>query len=147
MRIVVRDHRGTIIKMYSRRRRWKNHVCFQERFVHAFTLDHAIPNENDSGMRIVLRDHRSTIIKMYSRRIRNLIRRANELWAMLIGLKGAFLEDENQVEFELDNKERTRLVDILHLFGEVKELRMLDMGLGTCQGEFAISEEEYEQWV
>ena len=56
----------------------------------------------------MLRDHRGTIIKMYSRRIRNLIRRAKELWAMLIGLKGAFLNDETQVEFESDNKKAVK---------------------------------------
>ena len=44
--------------------------------------------------------------------------------------------------------QRTRLVVIRRLFGQVKELWGLDMGLGTCQGEFeAKSEEEYEDWL
>lgn len=47
--------------------------------VHAFTLDHALPNGNDSGMGIVLRDDRGVIIRMYSGTIRNLTPRANEL--------------------------------------------------------------------
>ena len=142
---------------------------------------------------------------MYSGTIRDLTKRGNELWAMLIGLKGAFLEDEHMVELESDNKDavkeweewkwnpepnhanviqqlnqrksdpnltlvvraidesqnalarylaqvgsqqRTRLVVIRRLFGQVKELWSLDMGLGTCQGDFeAMEEEEYEDWL
>lgn len=37
---------------------------------------------------------------------------------------------------------------IRRLFGEVKELWSLDMGLGTCKGNYEImSEEEYENWL
>lgn len=32
---------------------------------HAFTLEHPMSNDNDSGIGIVLRDRKSTIIKMY----------------------------------------------------------------------------------
>ena len=173
--------------------------------VHAFTLDNRLPNGNDSGIGIVIRDRKGTIIRMYSGTIRNLTRRANELWALLVSLKGAFLENEECVELESDNWEaikewdeykwfhdpnhanviqqlnqrkqdpnltlvvrpidssqntlarylaqvgswqRLRLVVIRRLFGEVKELWMLDMGLGTSKGEFeALSEDEYEDWL
>ncbi|KAL1808734.1 hypothetical protein ACET3Z_025724 [Daucus carota] len=44
--------------------------------------------------------------------------------------------------------QRTRLVIIKRLFGKVKELWSLDMGLGTTKGNFeAMSEEEYENWL
>lgn len=79
--------------------------------VHAFTLDHPMPNGNDSGIGIVVRDRKGTIIKMYSGTIRDLTKRGNELWVMLIGLKGAFLEDEHMVELEeleSDNKEAVK---------------------------------------
>lgn len=59
--------------------------------VHAYTLDHQLPNGNDSGMGIVLRDHIGAVIRMYTGTISNLTPRANELWPMLIGLQGAFL--------------------------------------------------------
>ncbi|WOG92490.1 hypothetical protein DCAR_0311759 [Daucus carota subsp. sativus] len=142
---------------------------------------------------------------MVSGTIRNLTERANELWALLAGLKMAFLEGEEKVELESDNAgavkeweqwmwdydrnhenviqqlnqrktdpnlslvvrsmepsqnalarylahmgslQRTRLVIIRRLFGEVKELWSLDMGLGTTKGNFeAMSEEEYENWL
>ena len=166
---------------------------------------------------------------MYSGTIRNQTRRANELWALLVGLTGVFLENEECVELESDNWEAIkewdeykwfhdpnhanviqqlnqrkedpnltlvvrpidssqnalarylaevgswqclRLVVIRRLFGEVKELWMLDMGLGTSKGEFrrlfgevkelwmldmglgtskgefeALSEDEYEDWL
>lgn len=46
------------------------------------------------------------------------------------------------------SQQRTRLMVIRRLFGQVKELWSLDMGLGTCHGEFqAMSEEEYENWL
>ncbi|KAL1811943.1 hypothetical protein ACET3Z_022008 [Daucus carota] len=76
--------------------------------VHAFTLDVALPNGNDSGIGIVLRDRKGTIIKMYYGTIRNLTMRANELWALLVGLKGAFIEQENMVELETDNGEAVK---------------------------------------
>ena len=148
--------------------------------VHAFTLDNRLLNGNDSGIGIVIRD----------RKVRNLTRRANKLWALLVGLKGAFLENEECVELESNNWEaikgwdeykwfhnpnhanviqqlnqrmedtnltlvvtpidssqnalarylaqvrswqRLRLVVIRRLFGEVKELWMLDMGLGLVR--------------
>lgn len=73
--------------------------------VHAFTLDHPMPNGNDSGIEIVLRNRKGTIIKMYSGTIMDLTKHGNELWAMLIELKGAFLENEHMVELESDNKD------------------------------------------
>ncbi|KAL1811129.1 hypothetical protein ACET3Z_021194 [Daucus carota] len=136
-------------------------------------------------------ESKGTILRMYSGTIRNLNRRANELWAMLVGLKGAFIKDEHMVELESDNHEaikewdewmwfhdlnhenmiqqlnqrksdpnltlivrpveasqnalarylaemgplqRYRLVVIKRLFGEVKDLWSLDMGLGTTKG-------------
>ncbi|WOG91988.1 hypothetical protein DCAR_0311244 [Daucus carota subsp. sativus] len=173
--------------------------------VHAFTLPEPYPNGNDSCIRIMIRDHKGTIIVMVYGTIRNLTERANELWAILAGLKMAFLEGEEKVELESDNAgavkeweewmwdydrnhenviqqlnqrktdpnlslvvravepsqnalarylahmgslQRTRLVIIRRLFGEVKELWSLDMGLGTTKGNFeAMSEEEYENWL
>ena len=73
--------------------------------VHAFTLSEPCPNGNDSGIGIVIRDCKGTNLRMYSGTIRNLTRRANELWAMLVWLKGAFIEDEHMVELESDNLE------------------------------------------
>lgn len=70
--------------------------------VHAFTLNHQFPNGNDSWMGIVLRDHKGAIIRMYLGTIRNLTPSANEMWPMLIGLQGAFFEQENRVELETD---------------------------------------------
>ena len=52
---------------------------------------------------IVIRDRKGTILRMYSGTIGNLTKRANELWAMLVGLKGAFIGDEHMVELETDN--------------------------------------------
>ena len=170
--------------------------------VHTFTLPEPYPNGNDSGIGIVVRDHKGTIIVMVSGTIRNLTEMANALWALLVGLKMAFLEGEEKVELESDNPEaikeweewkwfhdpnhanviqqlnqrksdpnlslvvravepsqnalarylaqmgslqRSRLVIVRRLFGEVKELWMLDMGLGTSKGNFdTMSEEEYE---
>ncbi|KAL1834248.1 hypothetical protein ACET3Z_003899 [Daucus carota] len=93
----------------------------------------------------------------------------------MIGLKRVFLEDEhmqlNQRKSDpnltlvvraidesqnalarylahVGSQQRTRLMVIRRLFGQVKELWSLDMGLGTCHGEFqAMSEEEYENWL
>ncbi|KAL1807391.1 hypothetical protein ACET3Z_024381 [Daucus carota] len=49
---------------------------------------------------------------------------------------------------QMGSLQRSRLVIIRRLFGEVKELWMLDMGLGTSKGNFdTMSEEEYESWL
>ncbi|KAL1827968.1 hypothetical protein ACET3Z_006380 [Daucus carota] len=49
---------------------------------------------------------------------------------------------------EIGSMHRIRLVVIRRLFGKVKELWMLDMGLGTNKGNFeALSEDEYEDWL
>ena len=53
----------------------------------------------------MVRDHKSTIIVMVSGTIRNLTESANELWALLVGLKMAFQENEDKVELEPDNHE------------------------------------------
>lgn len=46
---------------------------------------------------------------------------------------------------EDDSQNRTRLVLFRRLFGSVKELWMLDMGLGPIRGDFhALSEDEYD---
>lgn len=71
--------------------------------VHALTLPEPYPNGNDSGIGIMVRDHEVTIILMVSGTIRNLTERANELWALLVGLKMAFVENEDKVELEPDN--------------------------------------------
>ena len=52
-----------------------------------------------------MRDHKGTIIVMVSGTIRYLTERANELWALLVGLKMAFQENEDKVELESDNHE------------------------------------------
>lgn len=65
--------------------------------MHAFTLDHHLPNDNDSGMGAVIREDRGIIIKMYSGIIKNLIVVGNELWLMVIGLRGAIIEEGGHV--------------------------------------------------
>lgn len=70
--------------------------------VHALTLNHRLPNGNDSGIRVVMRDDRGTIIKMYSGSIRNLTMIGNELWSMVVGLREGFLEQEDRVELKND---------------------------------------------
>lgn len=62
---------------------------------------------------------------MYSGTILNFTPRANELWALLIGLKGAFLEDENNENLEAD---RVEIVDISEEDSE--KARQLLAGLG-----------------
>lgn len=71
--------------------------------VHALTLDARLPNGNDSGIGVVIRDHLGTIVKMYSGTIRNRTRRCNELWSLVVGLRGAFPEEENLVILETEN--------------------------------------------
>lgn len=73
--------------------------------MHAFTLDIPCLMKMIQASGVVLRDDHGTIIKMYSGTIRNLTRRANDLWEMLVGLKAAFLEDQNRVELASDNKD------------------------------------------
>lgn len=68
-------------------------VSFRDRFV----------NGNDSGISVVLRDHRGRILKMYSGSIQDRTKIGNELWSFVIGLRGAFFEDENLVILETDN--------------------------------------------
>lgn len=169
---------------------------------HVVSFRNRLPNGNDSGLGVVLRDHRGAILKMYSGAIRDMTKIGNELWSFVIGLKGAFFEDENLIILEIDNatgvKEwedwkwfldpnhagliqqleqrkrdpnlvlqvrvvsqsenrlarwlaydgahnRTRVVLYFRLFGRVKELWMLDMGLGPIHGDYqVVSEEEYE---
>lgn len=68
--------------------------------MHAFTLANRLPNGNDSGIGVVIRDHRGTIVKMYSGTIRNRTRRGNELWSLVVGYGGAFVEGKNLVILE-----------------------------------------------
>lgn len=53
--------------------------------VHAFTLNEALPNGNDSGIGIVIRDDKGIVIKMMSDTIHNLAVCVNELWNLLAG--------------------------------------------------------------
>lgn len=170
--------------------------------VHAITLRDRLQNGNNSGIGVVIRDHRGAIIKMYSGSIQNRTKIGNKLWSFVIGLRGAFFEDENLVILETDNAEgvkewedwrwfldprhagliqqleqrkrdpnltlevrvvgesenrlarwlafdgamhRTRVVLFRRLFGRVKELWMLDLGLGPINGNFQVlAEDEYE---
>ena len=88
-------------------------------------LDNRLPNGNDSGIGIVIRDRKGTIIRMYSGTIRNLTRRANEFWALLVGLKGAFLENEECVELEFDNWEAIKEWDKYKWFHDPNHANMI----------------------
>lgn len=50
-----------------------------------------------------MRDDKDTIVKMYSGSIRTLTIIGNELWSMVVGQRGAFLEQEDMIELETDN--------------------------------------------
>lgn len=171
--------------------------------VHAVSLAHRLPNGNDFGIGVVIRDHMGTIVKMYSGTIRNRTRRGNELWSLIVGLRGAFLEGEDMVILETDNadgvkewedwrwyldpnnrgliqqleqrkrdpnlehrvnvisasenrlarylaydgaEKRTCLVVYRRMFGRVRQLWMLDMGIGPIEGDFgALTEDEYDE--
>lgn len=52
---------------------------------------------------MVIGDHKGYIIEMYSGTIRNRIRMGNELWSMIVGLRGAFLEGKTLVILETDS--------------------------------------------
>ncbi|KAL1831849.1 hypothetical protein ACET3Z_001500 [Daucus carota] len=109
---------------------------------------------------------------MYSGTIRDLTKRGNELWAMLIGLKGAFLEDEHLVELESDNKDAVKEweewkwnpepnhANVIQQLNQRKSdpnltlvVRAIDESQNAlarylAQGDFeAMSEEEYEYWL
>lgn len=176
-----------------------NHVKVN---VHALSLRERLANGNDSGLGVVIRDHTGAILKMYSGSIQNRTRIGNELWSFVIGLRGAFFEEENLVILETDNADavkewedwrwfldpnhtgliqqleqrrrdpnlrlevrvvsasenrlarwlaqdgavnRTKVVLYRRLFGRVRELWMLDMGLGPNFGDFQVmGEDEYE---
>lgn len=75
---------------------------------HALTLDHLLPNRNDSGIGIVIRDDKEKLLKIVSGCIRNLTVRGCELWEMFAGLKSGFYENENNIELESDNDEAVR---------------------------------------
>lgn len=61
--------------------------------VHAFSVKQKLSKGNDSGIGVVIRDHRDTIVKMYSVTIRNRIKSGNELWSLIMGLRGVFLKE------------------------------------------------------
>lgn len=73
--------------------------------MHALTLRDRLLNGNDSGIGVVIRDHTGIIVKMYSGMICNRTKRGNELWSLVVGLRGSFLEGENMVILETDNQE------------------------------------------
>lgn len=76
--------------------------------VHAFTLNEALSNKNNSGMEIVLRDHEGRVIKMVSGTTCNLTERANELWELLAGLRSAFCKKEYNIQMEIYNLDVVR---------------------------------------
>ncbi|KAL1831143.1 hypothetical protein ACET3Z_000794 [Daucus carota] len=134
--------------------------------------EHPMPNGNDSGIVIVLRDRKGTIIKMYLGTIRDSTKRGNELWAMLIGLKGAFLEDEHMVKLESDNKDAVKeweewkwnpepnhanVIQQLNQRKSDPNLNLVVRAIDESQNALArylvhgeseaMSEEEYEDWL
>lgn len=76
--------------------------------VHAITLQHPLPNGNNSGIGVVLRNHEGKLLKIVSGSINNLTARGCELWAMFVGLRSAFFSKHNKLELESDNDEAVR---------------------------------------
>ncbi|KAL1805421.1 hypothetical protein ACET3Z_028489 [Daucus carota] len=73
----------------------------------------------------------------------NLYRRANELWAMVLGLQLAFKIDRNRLELETESREALMDWDDWRwTFGRVSELWHLDMGLGFIGGNFMVLDED-----
>lgn len=83
-------------------------VNFVKVNVHGHSRRNMLPNGNTTGIGVVIRDHRGTILKMYSGTIRNLTPRASELWSFIIGLRGAFFENEHLIILETDNMEAVK---------------------------------------
>lgn len=73
--------------------------------VHGFHTDLPFSNGNVSGTGVVIRNHRGRILRMISSIVGIQERRLNELYAMLEGLKWAYLDDRFDIELETDNEE------------------------------------------
>lgn len=82
-----------------------NHVKVN---VHAFSLRERLANGNDSGLGVLIRDHTGEILRMYSGSIQNRTSMGNKLWSFVIGLRGAFFEEENLVILETNNADAVK---------------------------------------
>lgn len=83
-------------------------IGFAKIDVHAVYYDPPLPNGNTTGMGIVIRDENGTILAIITGTLGHLYRRANELWAMMLGLQLAHKIGENSVELETESKEAIR---------------------------------------
>ncbi|KAK1375491.1 hypothetical protein POM88_031684 [Heracleum sosnowskyi] len=73
------------------------HGCYKIN-VHFFFTDQPLPNGNVSGIGVVIRNHKGKIVRMVAGSLGIREQRLNEHYAMLEGLKRAFLEDRFEIE-------------------------------------------------
>lgn len=71
--------------------------------VHACFFEEPLPNGNRSGIGYVFRDDHGRIVRMVAGTLGIQERKINELYAMLMGLRRAYLESITQMVLETDN--------------------------------------------
>lgn len=76
--------------------------------VHAVFYDPPLPNGNTTRIGIVIRDDEGQILAMITGTLGHLNQRANELWAILLGLRLAHKIRENAVELETESADALR---------------------------------------
>lgn len=73
--------------------------------VHSFYSEIPLPNGNMTGIGVVIRNHRGRIMCMLAGSLVIEDRRLNELYALLEGLKRAYLDDKFDVIVESDHED------------------------------------------
>lgn len=101
--------------------------------VHGTFTPVPLANGNNSGIGVVIRDHKGRIKTMVSGTIRELDERSNHLYAMLVGLRRAFLDKKYKIILETDDQEainewknskkmkRRKRSDVLEQLNEIEE--------------------------
>lgn len=83
--------------------------------VHGESFHAPMPNGNTNGIGVVLRTSAGNLVNCITGTILNLSPLVNQLWAILIGLRKAFVERATNIILETDNVEAFGTISYAHL--------------------------------
>lgn len=83
--------------------------------VHGESFPTPLPNGKTNGIGVVLRTSAGNLVNYIACTIPNLTTMANQLWAILVGLRRTYIEQAKYIILETDNLEAFGSVQFAHL--------------------------------
>ncbi|WOG81936.1 hypothetical protein DCAR_0101094 [Daucus carota subsp. sativus] len=94
--------------------------------VHAVYYDPPLPNGNTTGIGVVIRDDEGFILAILTGSLGHINQRANELWAIQLGLQLAFQIGEKALELESESAAAIQEWDDHRWFTDPRHSRMVE---------------------